>query len=59
MKEYMAWDAEFYDSKSRFFPHDHEVHGPFLAKDEDELKTKMRQAGLDPQKVRWELRQRP
>lgn len=52
---FRVWDSEFYDSKSRFFAHDHEKHGKFNAESEDDLKTQLRNKGLDVNKCRWEL----
>lgn len=56
---YTAWDAKYYDSKSRMWPHDHEVHGPFFAASEDGLKFQLHRAGLNPADVRWEITEAP
>lgn len=59
LHRYMAWDADYYDSKSRMWPHDHEIHGPFFAADDDDLKSQIRRAGLNVSDVRWEITETP
>lgn len=56
---YIAWDADYYDCKSRMWPHNHEVHGPFFAADEDDLKAQLLSVGLDVSAVRWEIYPQP
>ena len=56
---YLAWDVSFYNSTTRFFPNEHEVHGPFFADDETDLIAQMAKAGLEISAVRWEIRPQP
>ena len=52
--KFMAWDRGYYEAPHRMFPHEHEVHGPFMAADEGELIAKLLATGIDPESVRWE-----
>ncbi len=40
--KFRVWDKGFYESKSRFFAHEHEQFGSFEAENEADLKSQLR-----------------
>lgn len=54
-KTYFVWSADYYDSRSQIFPHEHQKHGKWVAADEDDLKKQLQNSGLDVSECRWEM----
>jgi hypothetical protein len=55
MAIYKVWAAEYYEDESRFFPHEHEYHGEFIAVSADDLMRQLSAILIDPNACRWEL----
>ena len=53
-KTYRVWDREYYDMKSRIFPHPGEFKGSFAAVDEADLVRVLSEEGLQAEDCRWE-----